>query len=229
MKIYVMLLAGLLYLTACAIENQDNNNRNTNDTMNIVEAVEKNDVETVKILLKQGINVESKDGQGRSLLMLATHRNNVNMAKVLLAAGANVNIQDKIQDSPFLYAGAEGKLELVKLYLEHNPNFKIYNRYGGTALIPAAEKGHLEVVRLLVKTPRFPIDHINNLGWTALMEAVILGTGGKVHIAIVQTLVDAGCDINITDSKGVSVLTHARNKGFSEIVSILETALKTKK
>lgn len=234
MKIYLMLLVGLLNLTACEAENQDkkddgNNNGNTIDNMTLVEAVENNDIETVKTLLVQGGNVESKDAQDRSLLMLATHRNNVDIAKILLDAGANVNIQDKIQDSPFLYAGAEGKLELVKLYLSHNPNFGIYNRYGGTALIPAAEKGHLEVVRLLANTPDFPIDHVNNLGWTALMEAVVLGTGGKVHTDIVQALVDAGCDIAIPDSNGVSALSHARNRGFSGIVAILETASKEKK
>lgn len=229
-----MLLVGLLNLTACEAENQDkkdegSGNGNTIDNMTLVEAVENNKIEAVKELLAQGGDVESKNAQDRSLLMIVTHQNNVDMAKILLDAGANVNTQDRIQDSPFLYAGAEGKLELVKLYLNHNPNFEIYNRYGGTALIPAAEKGHLEVVRLLANIPDFPINHVNNLGWTALMEAVVLGTGGKVHTDIVQALVDAGCDITIPDSNGVSALIHARNRGFAGIVSILETASKEKK
>lgn len=78
-------------------------------------------------------------------------------------------------------------------------------------------------MKLLANIPDYPINHVNNLGWTALMEAIVLGSGGSVHTLIVQELVDAGVDINITDSDGVSALTHAKNRGFTDIVKILES------
>ena len=56
-------------------------------------------------------------------------------------------------------------------------NLRDTNRYGGTALIPAAHHGHPETVRMLLGTD-IDIDHVNRLGWTALLEAVILGDGG---------------------------------------------------
>lgn len=223
MKNYLIIIATLFSFISCQADN-NNNEENQQSNMNIVKAVENNDIEKVKSLLAEGINVETKGDQQRSLLLIATYNNNIEIAKVLLEAGANVNTQDAIKDSPFLYAGAQGKLELVELFLKYRPDFNIYNRYGGTALIPAAEKGHPDVVKLLANTSGYPINHVNNLGWTALMEAIVLGTGGAIHTLIVKELVDAGADINIPDSKGVSALNHAKDRGFTEIVKILENS-----
>ena len=90
-------------------------------------------------------------------------------------------------------------------------------------VIPAAERGHVEMVKLLVHTA-VDINHVNHLGWTALLEAIVLSVGGPRHQQIVQILVDAGADVNIGDKEGITPLQHARQKEFHEIVRILETA-----
>ena len=190
----------------------------------IIEAVYANQLDEVKSLLKKGIDVNSKDKKGKSLLLIATQAQYIEMAKLLVENGADVNLQDNIFDSPFLYAGAAGHAELVTLYLQHGARFDIYNRYGGTALIPACERGHLDVVKVLTAKPNYPINHVNRLGWTALMEAVVLGNGSQVYIDIINTLVKAGCDIHVPDKDNVSALEHARAKGYVEIVQILEDA-----
>ncbi|PSL32350.1 ankyrin repeat protein [Dyadobacter jiangsuensis] len=143
------------------------------------------------------------------------------MATLLTEKGADVNLQDNIQDSPFLYAGASGQTELVKLFLAHGARFDVFNRYNGTALIPACERGHVETVRVLANTKGFPVNHVNRLGWTALMEAIVLGNGGKKYQEIVQLLKDGGADLGIPDHDGVTPLQHAQNRGFTEIVRIL--------
>ncbi|MBZ4188506.1 ankyrin repeat domain-containing protein [Niabella sp. 3A5MI-3] len=193
----------------------------------IIEAVEKNQLSVVEAALKKGDNVNTTDKNKRSLLLIATQANNREMAQLLLAHGADVNQQDQIQDSPFLYAGAAGFTELVKLFLANGARFDVFNRYNGTALIPACERGHLDVVNLLANTKGFPIDHINRLGWTALMEAVLLGDGSKRYAAVVQTLIAAGCNINIPDHDGSTALQHARARGYKEIVSLLEKTSKS--
>jgi len=53
--------------------------------------------------------------------------------------------------------------------------------YVGTALIAAAHLRHDGVIRELIRAGA-RLDHINNLGWTALIEAVILGGGGPRHV-----------------------------------------------
>ncbi|MBO9591975.1 MAG: ankyrin repeat domain-containing protein [Niabella sp.] len=196
---------------------------NTKDR-GIIEAVEKNQLPVVEAALKKGADVNTADQHKRSLLLIATHANNLEMATLLVAHGANVNQQDQIKDSPFLYAGAAGFTGLVKLFLEHGARFDLFNRYNGTALIPACERGHVDVVKILANTKNFPIDHVNRLGWTALMEAVVLGNGSQKYVTVVQLLVDAGCNIQIPDHDGVTALQHARSRGYTAIAAVLEKA-----
>ena len=187
-------------------------------------AAEENDVPTIQKLIKAGVNIEANDTKRRTALMIATHQQNNEAAKALIDAGANVNALDDMHDSPFLYAGASGYTQIVRYCLQHGADFTIFNRYNGTALIPACERGHVETVKELLKRKGFPIDHVNRLGWTALLEAIILSDGGPAHVQIVQLLVNAGCNVNIGDKDGITPLTHARNKDFAQIIAILEKA-----
>ena len=93
--------------------------------------------------------------------------------------------------------------------------------YEGTALIAAAHLGHHEVVRRLIAAGA-PLDHVNNLGWTALIEAVILGDGGPDHVATVKALVEAGADSSIADRRGITPLQHALSIGYGEIADLIE-------
>ncbi|KAA6432610.1 hypothetical protein FOE74_15655 [Rufibacter glacialis] len=192
--------------------------------VSIIDAVKNKQVEAVAAALEKGAPVNTQDEDGKSLLLLATQTNQLKMVQLLVAHGADVNQQDNIQDSPFLYAGAAGYTDLVKLFLANGARFDVFNRYHGTALIPACERGHISVVKVLAHTPGFPIDHVNRLGWTALMEAVVLGDGSKIYVTIVQTLVDAGCNVNIPDNDGVTALQHAKKRNFSAIAEVLEKA-----
>ena len=74
----------------------------------------------------------------------------------------------------------------------------------------------------LLTTTDIDINHVNNLGWTALIEAVILSNGGQTHQQIVQILVDHGADRSIGDKNGVTPLEHARKRGYDAMVRILE-------
>ena len=69
-----------------------------------------------------------------------------------------------------------------------------------------------------------PLDHVNNLGWTALIESIVLGDGGARHIATLKALVDAGANVNIADRSGVTPLRLASSRGYREITAILEKA-----
>ena len=69
-----------------------------------------------------------------------------------------------------------------------------------------------------------PLDHVNNLGWTALMELIVLGNGGKQHTDTLEALVKAGANLNIADRQGVTPLGHAKSRGYAEMVRILEAA-----
>src|SRR5688500_672158 len=190
----------------------------------LIQAAESGDTPTVLALLEAGANINATDGRGRTAVMAATHANRVETVQALIDAGAEINIRDHHMDNPFLYASAEGLFEIVKLTIDAKADTRLTNRFGGTALIPAAERGHIEIVQELLTRTDVDVNHINNLGWTALLEAIILSDGGERHQQIVQILVDHGANINIPDNDGITPLEHARARGFREIEQILLTA-----
>ena len=192
-------------------------------TANLIQAAAAGDTPTVLRLLQEGADINGRDDQGRTAVMAATHGNRVDTVRVLIEAGADINIRDNRMDNPFLYASAEGLVEIVKLTIDAKADTHLTNRFGGTALIPAAERGHVEIVHELLTRTDVNVNHINNLGWTALLEAIILSDGGERHQQIVQLLVDHGANINIPDKNGVTPLEHARLRGFQEIERILLT------
>ena len=190
----------------------------------LIHAAAQGDAARVEALLAAGVSVEARDASGRTALLAATQSDRPETARVLIAAGADVNGKDRINDSPLLYAGAEGRNAILKLLLASGRvDLASTNRYGGTALIPAAHHGHVETVRLLLGTA-IDKNHINNLGWTALLETVILGDGGATHTEILRLLVEAGADVHIADRNGTTALAHARQRGFASMVDILTRA-----
>jgi len=95
------------------------------------------------------------------------------------------------------------------------------NRYGGVSIIPASERGHVEYVRR-VATTGIDVDHINDLGWTALLEAVILGDGSEPYREIVRILLAAGADRTLADRDGITAGEHAQRLGQHTIRALLE-------
>lgn len=221
MKLLVLALGLMLSsYQASPTENQKIEMTNERD---ILKAVQENNIDAVTKALKNGENVNATDSHKRSLLLIATNNKNVEIAKLLVKYGADVNQQADNLDSPFLYAGASGQTELLKLFLANGARFDIFNRYNGSALIPACERGHIETVRLLANTKGFPVNHVNRLGWTGLMEAIVLGDGTKKYQEIVKILKDAGAKMDIPDHDGVTPLQHAERAGYREIAKIIKS------
>ncbi|MFF2178844.1 ankyrin repeat domain-containing protein [Lysinibacillus sp. NPDC058147] len=183
------------------------------------------ETDKVLTLLRDGADINATDKHGRTAVLAATYNNKKETVKALIQSGADINIRDNNLENVLLHAGASGYLDILKLAIEAGADTKLTNRFGGVAIIPASERGHVEVVRELLTHSDIDVNHINNLHWTALLEAVILGDGGKKHIEIVQLLVDHGADINIGDRDGVSPLQHAKKRRFHEIERILKKVM----
>ena len=153
-------------------------------------------------------------------LVTAAKANDVPLVRELIRRGGNVNAKDALQDSAFLYAGAEGFNEVLGLTLAAGADVASTNRYGGTALIPASEHGHVDTVRILIDAG-VPVNHVNNLGWTAMQEAILLNSGGPRQQEVVRLLLAAGADPEIRDPEGRTALQNAERLGFTEIANLL--------
>lgn len=228
--IFISLL--IATLTACGVttgtdedsSKQPKEREGTNLEQKLISAAAEGDREAVLELLEGGADIDATDNHGITAVMAATQKNEVETVKLLIDQGADINIRNNNQDNVLLYAGAEGLLPIVKLAVEAGADTTLTNRFGGTALIPASERGHVEVVEELLANSDTDVDHINNIHWTALLEAIILGNGGENHRQIVQLLVDYGADLNISDREGVTPLEHAEQRGFKEMERILKEA-----
>ncbi len=177
---------------------------------------------TLKQRIAEGANLEERDNNNRTALHIAVFASHDDVVRELINSGANPDSLDTQNYDVVTIAAVANDLAILDLVLDLGASpANITSPYQGTALIAAAHLGHHKVVDRLI-TAGAPIDHINNLGWTALIEAVILGDGGDKYVETVRLLVAAGADTAISDRSGESPLDHAKARGYSEIIKILE-------
>jgi ankyrin repeat protein len=188
------------------------------------DAAARGDVAEIERLIAGGEKPNIQDANSRTPLHVAAFLRKHAAAQALIRLGANPNALDAQRYDIITIAGVNNDLEMLKIALDGGGNARaITSPYNGTALIAAAHLGHVEIVRALIAA-RAPLNHVNNLGWTALLEAVVLGNGGANHTATVEALVNAGADVNIPDRHRTTALGHARSRGYSQIARILERA-----
>ena len=187
-------------------------------------AAAKGDVSAIDALLAGGAAVDARDSHGRTPLLVAAHASHAAAARALVKGGADPRAVESRRYDIVTIAAVKDDVPMLKLALELGGDPKaITSPYDGTALIAAAHLGHDEVVRVLIAAGA-PLDHVNNLGWTAVIESIVLGDGGRRHVACLQALLDAGANPNLPDRQGQTPLALARGRGFAQMVSALAAA-----
>ena len=182
------------------------------------------DVAAITALASKGADLNLRDPRGLTPLMVAAHLRHYDAVRALLSAGADINAFDDDRYDVITIAAVADDAEMIRIAEAGGGDPKLVtSRYDGTALIAAAHLGHDEVVRTLIKSGA-PLDHVNNLNWTALIEAIVLGDGGPRHVATLEALVTTGADVNIADGSGVSPLSLAQRRGYTEMIDILISA-----
>jgi ankyrin repeat protein len=186
----------------------------------LLAAAARGDVDAVALALRDDARTEARDEHERTALLLASTYDRVDAARLLVLMGADPDALDDRHDTPWLVTGVTGSVAMLETLLPADPDLTIRNRFGGISVIPASERGHVDYVRRVVGTG-IDVNHVNDLGWTALLEAVILGDGSTPYQEIVRILLDAGADPAIADGNGVTALEHAIASGQGDVARIL--------
>ena len=220
---FLLLIAGLLLAVPAAAQTPPSP-AETAAYRGLHAAAAKGDAAEIARLIAAGEKADAVDGNRRTPLHVAAHLGHQAAAQALIRGGANPNALDAQQYDIVTIAAVNNDVPMLKLALSGGCNPKnITSPYQGTALIAAAHLGHAEVVRVLIAAGA-PLDHVNNLGWTALIESIVLGNGGRNHTDTLDALVKAGANVNLADRSGTTPLGLAKGRGYSEMVRILEAA-----
>lgn len=180
------------------------------------------DLPKLKSLIATGANLDARDARGRTPLHVATHARQREAVKLLAKAGAKLDALEDDRYDAVTIASVADDVPTLALLLSLGASAKqVTSRYDGTALIAAAHLGHDEVVRQLIAAGA-PLDHVNNLHWTAAIEAVVLGDGGPRHQRTLAALVDAGANLQLADRQGNTPLQLAKARGYTAMVKLLE-------
>jgi len=187
-------------------------------------AVAAGDGAAVERLIGEGADLNAPDGNGRTPAMVAAFMRDQRTLAALARAGADLNRLDHQAYDVITIASVLDDAEMVKLAVTLGADATLVTSpYDGTALIAAAHLGHDGVVRELIAAGA-PLDHVNNLNWTALIESIVLGDGGPRHVATLEALISAGADFNLPDGNANRPLALARLHGHREMVEILTRA-----
>lgn len=187
-------------------------------------AAHSGDLAQLQKLLDARTPLETRDGNGRTPVHVAAFARQREALRLLARAGADLNALESDRYDAVTIASVADDEETLRTLLALGASAKqTTSRYDGTALIAAAHLGHDGVVRQLIAAGA-PLDHVNNLHWTAVIEAIVLGNGGARHQATLKALIDAGASLRLADRSGKTPLQLARARAYPEMVAMLEKA-----
>ncbi len=153
----------------------------------------------VNVFVKFGMNVNTPDHYGTTLLMLAADYQSLEVARNIIAK-TNVNAKDKSGHPALFFAMRNSSVELVKLLLNHGAKPDLQD------LFLAIEIGRPEIVQELLKDPSIKKD-INKKNsddetalWYAVNKSVYHDLGindSDIYLPIMKILLANGADPNI--------------------------------
>ncbi|MBL8479641.1 MAG: ankyrin repeat domain-containing protein [Sterolibacteriaceae bacterium] len=178
----------------------------------ILAAAENGENATVIGLLQRGMDVNTTDRAGTTLLMMAARTGNVRLMEMLLANRAGINRRNQHGDTALMLAAINAKSPAVQLLLVIGAELETS---GWTALHYAVFGGSAETLAMLIEN-KAKLDSRAPNGQTALMLAAKLG-----KLDLVKLLIDADADMDLADYDGDTALRLARKAGNNEIASYL--------
>ncbi|OQE24096.1 hypothetical protein PENFLA_c010G07238 [Penicillium flavigenum] len=209
----------------------------------------------MKVLLRQGTDIDSPDVNDCPALFNQAALGNVEGIVMLLDNGADPNGSDKAPHGrPLIAAVYGGHIMATASLLQYGANANMTDQHGMTALWWAMASDHFDIVELLLSsgagTESVGSDGLTPLLWAATKRSLAIlellikhgadinaqDTTGKTalmrtvsserSLPVLQVLLDKGADVHMEDRKGCTVLDMAKEANYHEAIAILEPSVR---
>jgi uncharacterized protein len=156
----------------------------------LIQAVKNRDIESVRTLLKQRVDVNATQGDGTTALHWAAHRDDLAIADALIRSGARANAANDLGATPLHLACTNRSAPMLERLLAAggNPNATLSS--GETVLMTCARAGDARAVKALIARGADVNASEHEHKQTALMWAA-----SQRHPDVVQLLIEARADI----------------------------------
>ncbi|HEU4622662.1 MAG TPA: ankyrin repeat domain-containing protein [Burkholderiaceae bacterium] len=178
-------------------------------------AAENGKADTVRLLIKAGVEIEPTNENSGSVLHIAARHGHVDVARVLLDQPINIDAKGRSGLTALHMATRKGHTQTVRLLLEKGADVNALDSFGISALHFAATYGRADIAALLLAN-NAKKDVADEERLTALLRATLAG-----HADVVRVLLDAKVEANATNRWGVTALHMAVEEGHTEIVELL--------
>ncbi|KAI9207399.1 ankyrin repeat-containing domain protein [Polychytrium aggregatum] len=172
------------------------------------------------ILRDSRTDVNHRDENGDSALLIAATCKTHNYCEALLERGAEIDIRNNSGNTVFLNAVSSGTIELIQLVVERGARVTDVNEQGETGLLIAVGSGNLDVLRYVLehctKHDAGLIDQADHEGTTPLMSAAANG-----NLGVVKFLLEKGANAGLVNSQGKTALMIACQNGERDIAEVL--------
>ena len=156
----------------------------------IVEAARAQDVETVRALIADGVDVNATQPDGATALHWAAYRDNLDLTAALLAAGADINATNELGATALWLAANNGSAAMVERLLDAGANPNAALHIGETPVMTASRTGNAAAVEHLVAAGADVNATERSRSQTALMWAAAQG-----HHRTIEVLLEHGADV----------------------------------
>ncbi|XP_066137418.1 ankyrin repeat and death domain-containing protein 1A-like isoform X1 [Euwallacea fornicatus] len=181
------------------------------------EAVIKNDTDGVKKVLKEPVDINSRNNYGRAPIHWASARGNIEIMEMLLNARCDIEARDKYGMRPLHMAAWHGHPKAVELLINSGACTNSVTKAQYTLLICAARNNRAEVIDFLLDTlDDVQIDAVDADGQTALYHAAANG-----HVIIVKRLLEMGASLDKKNKENRTALHEAAQGGHEEVTQML--------
>lgn len=181
----------------------------------LLKAVNEGDTQTVAGFLDRGLEPNTTDKEGHTLLMIAARLGHRSLVELLIARKASVTRRTPHGDTALMFASLKGHGGIAELLVKHGAQV---NQSGWTPLHYAAFEGRAEVIKFLLAKGA-EVDAQAPNGYTALMLAA---RGG--HLEAARQLLYADPDLTAKGQGGETALSIAEARKAEELVKLLRRA-----